>query len=413
MEGMDARSDEATENEMSFTQLFGPSKQEAIPVPLPTEIPPPPNFSQLPPAILHSGTVETLIGLNEDLMARLKVNIRRNSILEQQIMDNEKRHGDLARVNSSLTAQLQVMQEKDRFLREKNSRVELLDNRLRSLEAQNGKLTTELRKESAFRRRIEKWVRPFITRLKTELGAEQMRAQILDERLAARDAQLSDVRARLTEAVTHIQNQDKLFSKDQAKLVEQYESKRSQLEKEIERLRAEMKPLKDKAQRMDEAVSLHAEAQNRIIYLERRTRELESGLQNEVADFQAQAVKYRQEAKMLAVETLELDRKLREATEKLQAKSDSFNRLQDQFESLQTLWADAQKKLEATRLQTESLNMLNQELSRQLKEQRKAKEGLRTAGEAAPLTNVDKAAQSRIHDLEILEDDSADKRPEA
>jgi len=38
-----------------------------------------------------SGTVETLIAHNEDLIARLKVNLRRNALLEQQILGLENR----------------------------------------------------------------------------------------------------------------------------------------------------------------------------------------------------------------------------------------------------------------------------------------------------------------------------------
>src|SRR4051812_21731739 len=69
--------------------------QEYIPVPLPTQVPTPPNLSQLPSEVLHSGTVETLIAHNEDLIARLKVNLRRNALLEQQILGLEKQINEL------------------------------------------------------------------------------------------------------------------------------------------------------------------------------------------------------------------------------------------------------------------------------------------------------------------------------
>lgn len=363
MYGMDARS-EFKDASIDHSEDRNAS---SIPVPLPTEIPPPPDFSSLPPSILHSGTVETLIGLNEDLMARLKVNIRRNGILEQQILENEKVHTELARVNKSLVSQLQVLQEKDRFTREKSSRFEALKN-------ENSVLHGQVRALGSFHRRVRAWVRPLIHRLKSELNTERVRAQIAEDRVLTKEAQLSDVRSKLTEAISHIQNQEKKFSKDQAKLVEQYESQKSQIEKDLEKLRNEAKYLREKAARMDEAVARRTEADNRIVYLERRIQELEKSFHTELTEFQEQAAKYRHEAKMLAVETLELDRKLREATEKFETKNEAHQKLQDQFESLQALWADAQKKLEASRLQQESLNKLNQELSRQLKEQRKARE---------------------------------------
>lgn len=365
MNGMDAQSEfkHATLGEVADHN----KRLDAIPVPLPTEIPPPPDLASLPPSILHSGTVETLIGLNEDLMARLKVNIRRNGILEQQILENERIHAELSRVNTSLVAQLQVLQEKDRFTREKNLRLD-------ALKSDNADLKTKLTLLTGFHRRVQKWVRPLIDRLNQDLSAERTRAQIAEERFLSKEAQLSDVRVKLSEAIVHIQNQEKLFSKDQAKLVEEHEAKRAQLEKDLEHLRGEAKHLREKAARMDEAIAKKTDADNRIVYLERRTQELEKSFHTELTEFQNQAAKYRQEAKLLAVETLELDRKLREATEKLETQNEAHERLQDQFESLQTLWADAQKRIEASRLQQESLNKLNQELSRQLKEQRKAME---------------------------------------
>lgn len=379
----------------SSSSISAPS----IPVPLPTEIPPPPDLSSLPAPILHSGTVETLIGLNEDLMARLKVNIRRNSILEQQIMELEKLHDELARVNGSLTSQLQILQEKDRVWREKTQRedsrhdslkaeIELLNTRLQAAEERREQLHADLKSGSgsAFRRRVHRWVKPMVRELKSTLTDERRKSQALEEQSAIKDAQLSDLRARLADAVAHIQSQEKDFTKDQAKLVEQYESRLSRLEADFQKACTELKVSREKAIRMDEAVAIATTAQNRIVYLERRNHELEKNLRTDAIDLQSQVARYQQEAKVLAVETLELDRKLNEATQKLQAQTESYQRLQDQFESLQTVWSEAQKRLEIARLQHESLNQLNQELSRQLMDLRKAREATAAHTTAAATT---------------------------
>ncbi len=63
--------------------------RDVIPIPLPNELPAALNLQHLPSQVLHSSTVETLIGQNEDLMARLKVNLRRNSLLEQKLLQVE------------------------------------------------------------------------------------------------------------------------------------------------------------------------------------------------------------------------------------------------------------------------------------------------------------------------------------
>ena len=338
------------------SSMDGPSKL----VPLPTEIPRPPDFSALPPSILHSGTVETLLGLNEDLMARLKINIRRNSVYEQQILELEKAQNELSFLNQSLTSQLEL-------LAEKGAKNDVLRSKLAAAEEQRDRLKSSARSHLAFRRRVLRWVKPLVKRLKKDLHIQAERNTSLEAKLLNREAQLSDVRARLTDSITHIQNQEKIFVKDQAKIVEHYESKQNLLQKDNERFLNEIKLMRDKASRMDQVVAARAEAENKIIYLQRRADELEARLQREVAEQQNGANAYRLEAKSLALENRDLIARVEELTTQYKNQSTSLERLQDQFESMQTLWADAQKKLEAARHNADKLNMVNQELAKKLK----------------------------------------------
>src|SRR4051812_19023876 len=100
------------------TDEFG---NELIPdIALPNEIPPLPNLSDLPAQVLHSGTVETLLGQNEDLFARLKVSFRTNAELERQLMIKEQHELEIKHINSSLLAQIQIYQEKDKAHKQRN-----------------------------------------------------------------------------------------------------------------------------------------------------------------------------------------------------------------------------------------------------------------------------------------------------
>jgi chromosome segregation ATPase len=331
--------------------------------PIPTEVPRPPDLSKLPSHILHSGTVETLIGHNEDLTARLMVNIRRNSVLEAQILEQERLNDELMRVNNSILSQIETYQEKDRIYREKTSQVdnrhEILEGQLsfmrtkvETLEDANGNLREATRAAVRFQRRIRAWVRPLLSRLQSELSKE--RALRLKN-----DALVSDLKNRLTEAVQEARALENKYTRDQTKLVEQYESRLAAIQN-----------VKEKAQRFDEAIAKKAELENKVIFLERKRNDLESSLSSEVKSLQAQMVQYRQEAKDTAAENIELKRDLESRQSELNNLSDQYMRLQDQFESMQSVWAESQRRLEASKLQQETLNKLNQELSRQLKEQR-------------------------------------------
>lgn len=332
-----------------------------IPVPIPRDLPPPPDLTHLPIAILHSGTVETLIGQNEDLFARLKVTIRRVSVLESQAMEQDKTRDQLMRANDALMAQLQVFEEKDQLTRDKISKAEAKQiaaqneaehaaAKLALLEKQNRMLHGAAR----FQRRISRWVKPMIAKLKRQIASEQKAS-------AAKNALISDLRASLAEATQHAHGLESQFIRDQARLVEQYESSRSQLESELEKLKNESKLLRDKAMRLDQAIAVEAACQNRIVLLERQCEEsalLNENLRKEYQRLQAQHGIESEELHGLRIEIKDLQ--------------GALSRTSEQFESLQTVWADAQKRLETSKLQHETLNKLNQELSRQLKEQRQS-----------------------------------------
>ena len=203
---------------------------------------------------------------------------------------------------------------------------------------------------------------------------DQLRTRntLLDRELNARNLELSELRSRFADTISHMQTQQRVHSSDQMQLVDQYESRMRATEAELTRLRAESKLLRDKSVRLDEAVSAKAEIENRNIALERKVKEIENSLGLELRSFQEQAAQYRIEAKTLAAELNTTRSAHAQATLERDTFKNDLARIQDQLESLQTVWSETQKKVEASKLQQDALNKLNQELSRQLKESRKA-----------------------------------------
>lgn len=332
-------------------------------VPTPVEIPEPPDLSHLPAPILHSGTVETLIGHNEDLTARLMVNIRRNGVLEGQIIEHERINRELASSNQAMLTQIEVFKEKQRIATEKASQiddradflretVQSLTEKVEELEDDRAYFKQTARAGVRFRRRVDLWVRPLLDLLKTDLKNERnLRIE--------REAAVVDLRAELNEAREDARSQENKFSRDQTKLVEQYEARL-----------AGLRNVKEKAQRFDEAVSKKTELENRIVLIERQRDDALALRSEELRTLQAQMVQYRQEAKALAAENLQLKSKIESSQSQINDLTDQHERLQDQFESVRSVWAESQKKLESAKLQQETLNKLNQELSRQLKDYR-------------------------------------------
>lgn len=368
-----------------------------MPVPLPLEIPPPPNLSQLPAHILHSGTVETLLGQNDDLMARLKVNVRRNSLLEQQIMEQDRQHAELKHAHATLTAQYQVLQEKGEMLREKSQtfdiqteelrdQMDLMQAKVDGAEERRDELHAGLKFERSYRRRIRAWVRPFINDLKAQLAETQTRMNFLDRQLGTREAVIGDLRERLSQTIAQMQTLTVNTNQNQSMLIEGYETRLRQAETDSAKAKAEASLLKEKASRLDEANSARAIADNKIISLERRTTEIE-----------VQVTTFRQEAKTLAAEAMTANEQREEAVRAATEARAELLRVQDQLESMQAVWSEAQKKFEASKLQQDALNKLNQELSRQLRYERKQRE----SGFETPAASAAAAAAAAVNSAKI------------
>jgi|GEM_PF-4826244 len=300
-------------------------------------------------------------------------------------MEQDRLHARLKSDHASLIAQHQVLQEKTELLREKTQtfdvqleelreQVEISQIRAESAEERSAELRAGLAFEKSYRRRVTAWVRPYIDRLKDQLVDARGRISFLDRQLGTREAVIGDLRERLAMAEKASQVAVVKSNADQALLVENYETRIRSAEGDMMKARAEASLLRDKASRLDEAISARTTAENRIVTLERRNSDIERALKEELKQIQDQLAAFRREAKELAAETMtarmERDRALSAET----AATEELARARDQFESLQAVWAEAQKKFEASKLQQDALNKLNQELSRQLKNERKMRE---------------------------------------
>lgn len=334
-----------------FTDEFG---NELIPdIALPNEIPPLPNLSDLPPQVLHSGTVETLLGQNEDLFARLKVTFKTNAELERKLMIQEQSELEIKHINSSLLAQIQVLQEKDKAQRAKQ---EELENKISLLTAA---LETEQQRNSNSQLQLNEKGDAFES-LKAKLN--EAASHIESQEIAIRELEIqlsSDFELQLQKAAAeHQLNQAELELKVQSANAEN------------QALQNELATLKEKAGKLENISEKCAEAENRLVYFERRSEELENRYNKEFSELQSQFTIYRTEAKTLSLQLHNTEQRLDEKLAENVRLKESLTEAQDQFESLQTLWSEGQTRLEESRLKYDSLHKINQELSRKLKDQR-------------------------------------------
>jgi chromosome segregation ATPase len=264
-------------------------------------------------------------------------------------MEQERSSADLRRINASLTAQIQIVCEKEQALKDRAS----------SAERERRALADRARALEAFRRRVLRWVRP---RFKRAARAEAS--------LYAREAELAGIKSRLLAAQDRARDLEGNGARDQAMLVDGYETQLSEARAEAEKLRSERAYLKERSDRLEESRRLLAEAENHVILRDRQKVELERKLNDDVGFLQREMASYRREAKRLAAE-VGLAKQGEERAEAQRAElSHQLARSEDQFESLRALWDDAQQKCDALRGRNDVLARVNQELARKLREDR-------------------------------------------
>lgn len=276
-----------------------------------------PDLSQLPIAVLQTGTVETLLGHVEDLMARLKVNLRRNAILEAQLLQTENEKADLARSRSSMEAQLQIHLEKDRMGRDRVERAEyelttvqeqrhLLVRENESLLERNLKLALRVRALESFVRRCSRWVKPGLKLRSEQLRKLRAETGELVGRLAVREATISDLNSRQRDLLQGLQQRREQAQADQRSLVESYEQR-------LSRLSDELRLHQDRSNRMETAVQSEALLRNRVIELERKLEIATARRDQELERVQSEMIQWKESALALRADNELLEQQLTQA----------------------------------------------------------------------------------------------------
>lgn len=298
------------------------SKIHSQNIPLPLEVPPCLDLSQVPKEILYSQTVEALILQTEDLMARLTVHIRRNSILEQKVQESNAKMSQLESMVISLDEQALIHVEKHKTLVERYRFFETDLNQLKAqleltelkyAELQNSSQSFHIESESEkttlqdqlcrlkrYHARILSRVRPWVQHLKKQ-----------NHYLKDKNETLKNQMEELTKYLNEKQH-----------TYQQTENKHQQ---EIQRLTQQIAELSVKASQVDSFKyqwDLSAEeliaSQNENILLKRNLGEAKHRFSAEIAQLQSKIAEYRRASNENALINENLKSQLDEKTAQFQ-----------------------------------------------------------------------------------------------
>lgn len=376
-------------------------------IPLPNQVPPPPDLTKLPPEALRSSAVETLLGQNADLMARLGVALRKNGILDTKINELEKENLHIRHRYDAVKDTVLVIQEKERMLTERNTQLSVESDKMRVrleklergytdtyLHAQS--LEQQLRRFRNYRARVQNILKNLKSRSRRLFDLIQPGSQSSSaaKALELATAELNTIRSENTEA--------------QRQLVQRYETDLRDLQKyheneirtgigaELSQANSDLEIARRRAADRDILFEAKIRIENQLIFEERQSQLYREETQKELQSLKEENVDLRSQLKTRLIEMERLERELKIAQESITSLQAHQNDQIDQVESLQLLWKEKQAEVERLEEKNRSLQKLNQQLSVNLNVQRKEILDLKTEIEKERYSSNEK-----IHALEV------------
>jgi chromosome segregation ATPase len=335
-------------------------KNEFVPVPLPFQIPEPPDLSKVPLSVIHSATVETLISQTEDLSARLKVQIRRNAVLERRAIELEETLKTTDKDLQTIRRQQEILQEKDSTHLEK---IHTLQTNLEMQKKELDLLETRYSENHALSQRRDEEAKNTQQELQTKIKDLERLLPLEKDNFALQDEN-SFLKKKIEELCSYLQKKEEEF-KDARNLLQLKTENVSQLEQAVSSLQQQVEMNR-------KAIEEKTELENQLILKEREKEHATSTLSNEVMTHRQELKNLQLITKSMATEKAQLSVQLKTCEETINSLSKDNAELDKQIENLQNLWYKLQAEHEKEKIKSNALTKLNRELSVELQRSKSA-----------------------------------------
>jgi chromosome segregation ATPase len=330
----------------------------------PNQMPSGPDFSKLPSNALRSSAVETLLGQNADLMARLGVALRKGGALETRVTELQTENLHLRHRFEVNKDQMLVLQEKERIISNRSAqtatetatlkdRLALLERRYADVYSNSQSLQRQLRRLQNYRARI----RNASKNLKTKAAA-------VFSSLLMTDNQNKTVSEALKLAEQELKTLRSDNTATQIQIVNRYEGEAVGLRNELELHRR-------RAADRDMLYDAKVRIENQLVFEERQARQYREETQKELISLKEENFDLREQLKTRLIEMERIERETVQNAGQVARLESEVKEKSDQVLSLQLLWKDKQTELERLEEKNRSLQKLNQQLSVTLNAQRR------------------------------------------
>ena len=177
-------------------------KEHQIHLPTPNEIPKKIDISNLPKHLAQINVIDSLVRQNDELIARLSVNIKRIYLLEEEIDSIKKKNEYYSKQYASLRDQILIMDARNKSSnkrdQERNKQLHLVEKQLSQAKLNYSELYLHAKKESQL----------FLKKIKL-FSNYQRRAKKTFKRTLKEKARLNAENQILHETVMRVENQNK------------------------------------------------------------------------------------------------------------------------------------------------------------------------------------------------------------
>ncbi len=346
-------------------------------IPLPDEVPSRQKFAQnIPVDILKTNTVENLISQNEDLMARLKVALRRLSVLELENQKITEESNKIRLSQSAFNDQLMVFKEKDNAWKKRVDQAEkdreVYAEKFYVINEKMQKLNIELERYRKYQDRIKQQVKPYVSQLKEiSKNLENKNIELTTE-LERKEADLRDLRHQIIELTKNSRTQIEILHNKNIELTEYYESQLEKLTSENKNLKENQVELENKAVRLHRALERQDELENELVEVSRSKDDLRNRLDKEIHRLQERNNELTRHNQKLGIEHADLQVKVVDDQNRIYNLERENVQLNEQVESLRYMWTAKNEENEKIKSAMASLEKLNLELSQKINDIRRS-----------------------------------------
>ncbi len=328
--------------------------------------------SELSKDVLKSATLETLLSQHEETLNRLKVSLRRQSRLEDEIEQSRLQIESLKGQLAEREDYKAVEQEKHQLFAQRILELQEINDQLSALSKQQMEQIELLQSDKArndkYHDKIKNQVRPYIEQLKAFSEQIQQKNKNLENQLNIKTVQINELKTQIDSLAENLQIQSVAQAQQNSELIQSYEAELEFKSSVIADLQNKITELTNQNKKLMQAFDRQVEVENQLIETQRLFETQKKNFEDEILRLQNSNNELNRNFVRSELERTDYHQRLLVDSAEIDDLKKKNLELQNQLESLRYMWNAKNEEAEKYKKSLESLEKLNIDLSTKIQE---------------------------------------------